>query len=307
MYAALGIYHRPEFLLFSLILIPYFIKDRSKGIIYATLGAAILILPFWLERFMINLEMISGVGQTLISSLQGESIGGGTFFGPEEYKWFSLAYLPFGLIGTLYLLVQKKWNAVLFYLLINGVIVVFKLFFYNRLIISLDIVLIILASAGIYYAFLQSKDMPRYVTVAAVCLLVFASGIITLESAYTSKPLINERQLDAIGWISSNTPPDSYVLATSYDAPWVLGWSNRKVLAPGMFEWDNSGKEKWLKFLATNDSSEAGDFLKKHDAKVYIFYSFNKFNWMNLEKFNNASFTKTMMKGAVVYRYDGNE
>lgn len=307
MYAALGIYHRPEFLLFSLILIPYFIKNRSKGIISATLIAAILILPFWFERFIMNLEMISGVGQTLISSLQGETIGGGTFFGPDEYKWFSLAYLPFGLIGILYLLVQKKWNALLFYLLINGAIVVFKLFFYNRLIISLDIVLIILASAGIYHAFLKSKDVPRYVTVAAVCLLVFASGIITLESAYTSKPLINEKQLDAVGWISSNTPPDSYVLATSYDAPWVLGWSNRKVLAPGMFEWDNSGKEKWLKFLATNDSSEAENFLKKHDAKVYIFYSFNKFNWMNLEKFNNSSFTKILIKDAVVYRYDGNE
>ncbi len=308
MYAALGIYHRPEFLLFSLILIPYFIKNRSKGIIYATLGTAILILPFWLERIMINLEMVSGIGQTMISSLQGETVGGGgTFFGPEEYKWFSLAYLPFGLIGTLYLLARKKWNSVLFYLLINGIIVVFKLFFYNRLIISLDIVLIILASAGIYYAFLKSRDAPRYIAVAAVCLLVFASGIITLKSAYTSKPLINEKQLNTVEWISSNTPPDSYVLATSYDAPWVLGWSNRRVLAPGMFEWDNSGKEKWLRFLATNDSSEAGNFLKKHDAKVYIFYSFNKFNWMNLEKFNNSSFTKILMKDAVVYRYDGNE
>jgi hypothetical protein len=206
MYAALGIYHRPEFLLFSLILIPYFIKNRSKGIIYATLGAAILILPFWSERLIINLEMISGVGQNLISNLQGEAVGGGTFFGPEEYKWFSLVYLPFGLIGALYVLVRKKWDAVLFYFLINGAIVVFKLFFYNRLIISLDIVLIILASAGIYYAFLKSRDAPRYVTVAAVCLLIFASGIITLESAYTSKPLINEKQLNTIGWISSNTP-----------------------------------------------------------------------------------------------------
>jgi hypothetical protein len=46
---------------------------------------------------------------------------------------------------------------------------------------------------------------------------------------------------------------------------------------------------------------------KKHDAKVYIFYSFNKFNWMNLEKFNNSSFTKILVKDAVVYRYDGNE
>lgn len=307
MYAALGIYHRPEFLLFSLILIPYFIKNRSKGIIYATLIAALLVLPFWLERLMINLEMISGIGQTMISSLQGETVQGGTFFGPEEYKWFSLAYLPFGLIGALYLLIQKKWSTILFYLLINGIIVAFKLFFYNRLIISLDIVLIILASAGIYYVFLKSKDAPRYVTVTAVCLLIFASGVITLENAYTSKPLINEKQLDTVRWISSNTPSDSYVLATSYDAPWVLGWSNRRVLAPGLFEWDNSGKGKWLGFLATRDPSEADNFLRKNNAEVYIFYSFNKFNWMNLEKFNNSSFTKILMKDAVIYRYDGNK
>lgn len=307
MYAALGIYHRPEFLLFSLILIPYFIKNRSKGIIYATLGTALLILPFWLDRLMINLEMISGVGQTMISNLQGEVTGGGAFFGPEKYKWVSLAYLPFGLIGALYILIQKKWNAVLFYLLINGIIVVFKLFFYNRLIISLDIVLIILASAGIYYAFLKSRDAPRYVTLTAVCLLIFANGIITLENAYTVKPFINERQLNMVEWIDSNTPSDSYVLATSYDAPWVLGWSKRRVLAPGLFQWDNSSKRKWLGFLATGDPSEADNFFKKYDREIYIFYSFNKFNWINLEKFNNSSFTKILMKDAVIYRYDGNK
>lgn len=307
MYAALGIYHRPEFLLFSLILIPYYIRNRSKAIIYAAFATAILILPFWYERLLINLEMISDVGQIMISSLQGEIVGGGTFFGHEEYKWFSLAYLPFGLIGALYILVQKKWNAIFFYLLINGIIVVFKLFFYKRLIISLDIVIIILASAGLYYAFLKSSEASRYVTVGAVCLLIFASGIITLENAYNAKPLINEKQLDAVEWISYNTPSDSYILATSYDAPWVLGWSNRRVLAPGMFEWDNSGKKEWLQFLSTKDTAGAQRFLRKYNADVYIFHSFNSRNSMNLEKFNNTSFTKILMKDSVIYHYQNDD
>ncbi len=307
MFAALGIYHRPEFLIFSLVLTGYFLKNRDIKLIYSTALTAILIAPFWLPRIEIYLPVLSGVSNSALQSVQGEPTGGGTFFDFGQYEWVSLAYLPFGIIGAIYLIHRKIWNPLLFYFIINGIIVVFKLFFFNRLIINFDMVLLILASAGITYTFLACRKIPRTAGIIFIVLLVISGGVVTLQKAREIKPLMNENQIKSLEWLSGNTEDDAYILATSYDAPWALAWGKRRVLAPGLFEWDNSGRDKWLEFLATDDPSKAENFLRKHDAKVYIFYSFNKFNWMNLEKFNNSSFTKILMKDAVVYRYDGNE
>ncbi|VVB89311.1 Dolichyl-phosphate-mannose-protein mannosyltransferase [uncultured archaeon] len=307
MFAALGIYHRPEFLIFSLVLTGYFLKNRDIKLVYSTALTAILIAPFWLPRIEIYLPIASGVSNSAIQSIQGEPAGGGTFFDFGQYEWVSLAYLPFGIIGAIYLIHRKMWNPLLFYFIINGVIVVFKLFFFNRLIINFDMVLLILASAGITYTFLACWRIPRAAGIIFICLLVISGGVVTLQKAREIKPLMSENQIESLEWLSGNTEGDAYILATSYDAPWALAWGKRRVLAPGLFEWDNNGRDKWLEFLATGDPSKAEDFLKKHDAQVYIFYSFNKFNWMNLEKFNNSSFTKISMKDSVVYSYDGNK
>lgn len=307
MYAALGMYHRPEFLIFSLILAGYFLKNRDIKIVYSTFLAAILISPFWLPRIDVYLSMASGVSDTMIQNIQGESAGGGTFFDFGNYEWASLAYLPFGIIGAVYLLHRKMWNSLFFYFAINGIIVVFKLFFFKRLIIDLDVAVLILASAGIVHTFLTGRNIPRKAGIIFIFLLVVSGGMITLQKAYEVKPLMSKEQVDALEWLSGNTENDAFLLATSYDAPWALGWGKRRVIAPGLFEWDDSGKAKWMEFLATDNSSKADDFLKKYNSTIYIYYSFNRLNWMNLEKFNNTYFTKVIKTGAVIYRYNGSK
>jgi hypothetical protein len=304
MFAALGIYHRPEFLIFSLILIGYFLKNRDIKLMCSIFLTVLLIAPFWLPRVDIYFSSASGISDMMLQSIQGEPGGGGTFFDFKQYEWVSLVYLPFGIIGAIYLIYRKMWNSLLFYFIMNGIIVVFKLFFFNRLIIDLDIIVLILASAGILYTFLTSNKIPQITGVIFIILLIISDGIITMQKADEVKPLMNEEQIMALEWLSYNTETDAFVLTTSYDAPWALAWSKRRVIAPGLFEWDNSGKNKWLEFLTTSNSTVAEDFLKKYNGEVYIFYSFNRFNWMNLDKFNSSSFTKIMMKGAVIYRYN---
>ncbi|HWQ95899.1 MAG TPA: hypothetical protein VN368_00860 [Candidatus Methylomirabilis sp.] len=304
MAAALGIYHRPEFLIFSLILACYLLKDRDKNLIYSILLMSVLIAPFWIPRIEMYFSMISSVSDFALQSIQGDVGKGGTFFNFEKYEWISLSYLPFGIIGALYLFTKKKWNSLLLYFTINGIIVIFKLFFFNRLIIDLDIVLLILASAGILYTFLISQRIPQIARTGFIFLLLLSGGAITLQKALKAEPLMNEKQLRAIEWISENTETNAFVLTTSFDAPWALAWSNRRVLAPGLFEWNIHGEEEWLGFLATNNSSAAEKFLDQYNGKIYIYYSLNNFNWMNLEKFNSTSFIKKIMEEAVIYRYD---
>ena len=290
--------------MFALILIPYFILHRRRGIIFAVLGAAVLIAPFWLLRWDANWTVLSGTIETAISSIQnGEELGGGTFFDFATYRVVSLAYLPFALIGALFLVRKRNWNSVFFYFVISSIIVVFHLFFFKRFIIPLDIVFVMLAAVGIDYILLRREKISRVAGVVIILLLIVAAGIPTLDAAQDARPRVTEDQLQSVEWIAENTEEDAYVLATSYDAPWVLGWSERRVIAPGLFEWNVHNRKEWRSFLWTGDLEGARLFLDAYEGPLYIYHSENRGNYLNLRKFQNPSFEEVYRKGAVVYRY----
>jgi len=279
MFAALGIFHRPEFLLFALILIPYFILHRRRGIILAVLGTAVLIAPFWLLRWETNWGVLSGTIEAAVTNIQtGEGLGGGTFFGFNTYTIVSL-------------------------FMISSIIVVFQLLFFRRFIIPLDIAVVILAAAGIDYTLLHKSAARRVVGLGAGILLLVATGLPTVTVANNVRPLISEQQLGVVEWIRENTEDDAYVLATGYDAPWVLGWSRRRVIAPGLFEWNVHGKDEWFSFFETKDPEAAREFLDVYDGPIYIYYSKTWGNYLGLEKFQGGYFQKVYDDGAVVYKY----
>ena len=308
MFAALGIFHRPEFLLFALILIPYFLTHRRRGIIYACLGTALMILPFWIARWDENWSTLTGVVSTAATNIQtGEALGGGTFFGFTTYTAVALAYIPFALIGLFYLILRRNWNSLFFYFVINLVIVVFELFFFKRFIIPLDIVVIILAALGIEYGLLQRGRVPKAVTALVIILLVVTAAIPTIDSVRDTKPLITEGQLEAIEWVQ-DVEEDAYVLALSHDAPWVLGWSEHRVIAPGLFQWDEHTKDEWFAFFAANDSQSARDFLDVYDGPIYIYYAKNADNcYLGFEKFENEYFQVVYNEEAIIYKYEGGD
>ena len=306
MFAALGIFHRPEFLLFALILIPYFILHRRREIIFAVLGTAVLILPFWLPRLEANWEVLSNAVGTAITNFQtGEALGGGTFFDFATYRLVSLAYLPFALIGALYLVVKRNWNSVLFYFAISLIIIIFQIFFFKRFIIPLDIACVILAAVGIEHTLLRRSKLPQAIAVMIVVLLIVVGSIPTINGSRNATSLLSEQQFEIVEWMAENTEEDAYILATSYDAPWVLGWSERRVIAPGLFEWNVHGKEEWLDFLETDDPNVAEEFLDAYQGPIYIYYSQNSGNYLNIEKFENNHFLKLHQEGVLVYKYLG--
>jgi len=304
MFAALGIFHRPEFLLFAMILIPYFILHRRKEIIFAVLGAAVLILPFWIPRWESNWEVLWGAVSDAVTNIQtGEGIGGGTFFDFAAYRTVSLAYLPLALIGALYLVVKRNWNSIFFYFAISLVITFFQILFFKRFIIPLDIACVILAALGIEQTLLRRNELPKAAAVMIVVSLIAVVVIPTVNGARNATSLLTEQQLETVEWMSENTEEDAYILATSYDAPWVLGWSERRIIAPGLFEWNVHDKEEWINFLETADPNVAEEFLNAYDGPVYIYYSQNPENYLNIEKFENNHFLKLHQEGALVYKY----
>lgn len=295
MFAAMGIFHRPEFLLFALILIAYFILHRRRGIVLAAIGTSVLIAQFWIPRWEIYWGVISS------------TIEGGTFFGFDTYTLVSLAYLPFAAIGAVYLLVNRGLNSVLFYFGITCIIVIFQLFFFNRFIIMLDMAIIILAALGIDCTLLQKTGWHRMAGIAAIMLILVLSALPTVTEINTVRPRITEEQLGAVEWIKDNAEDNAYVLATSSDAPWVLGWSERRVIAPGLFEWYLHSKEEWFNFIESKDPEIAKGFLAAYESPVYIYYSKKSGNYLALEKFESVYFENVYDGGAVVYRYLGGD
>ncbi|MDP2729988.1 MAG: glycosyltransferase family 39 protein [Dehalococcoidales bacterium] len=295
MFAGLGIFHRPEFLLFALILVPYLIfnRDRRGGVILAVMGAALLIAPFWIPRWEAYWETVSG------------GIGAGTLFGFSTYTMVALAYLPFAVMGAVYLVINKRLNSVVFYFVITCSIVVFQILFFNRFIIMLDLAMIILAAVGVEHSLLQKKGVRVVAGAATVLLVLLASGLPTMTEANNIMPRVDKEQLEAIEWISENTESNAYVLATSSDAPWVLGWSERRVIAPGLFEWYIQGKEEWFRFFDSKDPEVAKEFLAVYDSPIYV-YSRATENYPGLEKFEGDYFQQVYKSdGAVVFRYSG--
>jgi asparagine N-glycosylation enzyme membrane subunit Stt3 len=308
MFAALGIFHRPEFLLLALILIPYLIIKRDWRVLYSAAGTAALIAPFWLLRLDINLGMLQGAFTTAVTNIQtGVAAGGGTFPGLDSYQQMALAYLPFALIGAIYLITKKSWNSLFFYFVINLAIVIFQFLFFNRYIISLDVAMVILAALGINVILLHrqrnSKKVWSAVNIVVIIMIIVASGVPTVIQANSVEPLINDEQLHTIEWLAQNTEPDAYILASTYDAPWVLGWSNRRVIAPGLFHWNEHNKQEWFDFFETDDLREVKQFLNRYRGTIYIYYSRNEGNYLGLEKFDNECFIEIQDAQAVVYKY----
>jgi hypothetical protein len=142
--------------------------------------------------------------------------------------------------------------------------------------------------------------------IIAAVLIVVVTAIPTITKAIDIRPLLNEEQLEVIEWIEDNTEDEAYVLSTTNDAPWLLGWSGRRVIAPGLFEWDKYEIDDWRDFISSEDPKNAVRFLETYDPPVYIYYSRDPNNYLVLDKFA-GDFFETVYNSdeAVLYKYSG--
>ncbi|MBS3156696.1 hypothetical protein J4442_00805, partial [Candidatus Woesearchaeota archaeon] len=71
-------------------------------------------------------------------------------------------------------------------------------------------------------------------------------------------------------------------------SPWVLGYSNRKTIAPGIFEENKWNLAKWNEFWAS-DAERAKIMLKDYERPLYIHVG-NIRTGMNMTKFEDECF-----------------
>ena len=241
--------HRPTFLLFGLSLIAYFIfqciRQRKflKQEFITGLSILFLSFPFYFETF--RESILSLVEPVLGAVVKGG--GPGTFMDFDKYIYYTLIYIPFALLGATSLIRKRKFSYLFFCFLFSFVIVFFKMFFYNRFIIHLDLMVVILASIT-FYEILQAVYKNIYGKLAVWLLVGVGVAIIFLTSA-RSHPLISEQELERIKGFCNLPEKEAYVMATDkHYSPWLLGYSCHRTIAPGLFEWNKWDKTKWMGF-----------------------------------------------------------
>src|SRR3989344_3943287 len=134
--------HKPTFLLLALSFLAFTIlnyKNNLKKNIIS--GTAIIILTLLIYIGRIKTVILPG-----ITEAAGLAIGPGTFITLTAYKALILIYIPFLTIGLYHLIHNKKYNILFIWFIINFIIVVFRLFFFNRYIIHLDLIILIIIS-----------------------------------------------------------------------------------------------------------------------------------------------------------------
>ncbi|KCZ70620.1 hypothetical protein ANME2D_02641 [Candidatus Methanoperedens nitroreducens] len=283
-----GAVHRPTFMIFGLIYLGYIISCRKEYIKNVLAGAIILALTLTFYTQNIR-EAIFDKIEPIITA----NIGAGTFISLSTYQLLSLSYLPFALLGFLILARRKDFNLFFLWFLITGVIVYFKLIFFNRFIIHLDVAMIILASFGFYELIKFNKRIGT-----ATLLILFLSSLLVMnQNISDTKPLISEKELDIIKQFN-NIESDAYVMSTSsYYSPWVLGYSGRKTIAPGLFDHNRWNLEEWRKFWETDDKERAVEMLDVYERPLYIYLG--EMSRINERKFENGCFDKILQENKI--------
>jgi len=293
-----GIVHRATFFIFAVSFLLYAVispikrdvftrkikydsKKLLKYLIYGVIIIGITLL-FYLPTF--NESILPLIKPVASSVVESDPTTAGTFLDSFTYHYATLAYLPLALLGFFFLIKKKKFNMLFFLAIVTAIIVYFKLYFFNRFIIHLDIALIALAAGGFALALKERK----WLTTILIILLVFSSGFVMFNEAKDTKPLINENDLTAIKSLQE-TEQNAYAMSThSYYSPWVLGYSGRRTLAPGLFDDDKWNFEMWQAFWLSPQWEDVQKLLEMYDGPVYIFIGENHPDYIS--RFDNDCF-----------------
>ncbi len=272
----IGIVHPPSLIPLGLSLLVYlFVCDKEERkflLINGAIAFCLILLLNWRELgiYLPFFTEYLGSAQKVAESGHGEF--NGLFINTKFYLRVAILYWPVGVIG--FVLLFKKYKLFAIFLAVNIILMSVGFVLHQRFFVFLDLAIIIFASAAFVETqnfaslrFWRRRLTPYFVAVFCVLLFVFSSWHIIHK-----KPLITQAEMNAIQTIS-HFQDGEYALAISSNyAPWLLGYANKKIIAPGMFEYDKFSKEEWQSVWFSNDASVRHYLLARYGSSpIYLF------------------------------------
>ena len=265
----LGGTHRPTFFMFGLAFLIYtLVSALGKSIDWRRLLtnaiAGALTLGLTLTMYIGHIQRTIRPGLESIAKM--DVMPGEFFIDFGEYQFFSLIYLPFALMGFIWLARERKFTYLVYWVAINFIIVFFSLMFENRYLIQLDVALIFMAAYGFSVLVGNTPRLGR----ATLGVLLLAGLIGLGEASLTADPLIGGGELETIRSMQE-LPDDAFVMATySTYSPWLRGYSGHEVIAPGLFEHNKWGRKEWALFWSGQRHEELMQDYGNMTVYVYV-------------------------------------
>jgi len=254
--------HRPTFLVFAACFAAYFFinaKDWKRNLLAGAGMLAFVLLFYWNSFQSSIIDMI----------FSGISVSG-NFLDFTAFLSLSVWYWPFAVIALAMLFWKRQSLEIAVPAVILLIITLFQIIFYNRFLIHLDLLFILIAGIGFsaFLASIGSKEL-RFLFFAFVALsaafAVFTVPVWELET-------ISRPELDFITHIKDITEPDASILVTAPEySTWVLGFSGRNAICPGFSDQDKWSEAQWQEFWDTESPQEAIKMLSVYKKPLYIF------------------------------------
>jgi len=271
---ALGIIHPLSLIPLGMTLCVQFLfdKNRRKYLFFHGAIAALLLLVLNWREFAVYLPFFTeqhGMASNAPAWQQSEATG--QFVDLRFFLYATLFYVPFAILGLVSYV--RKQKTLFIFLCANVALIVFGIVFYRRFYAFVDIVLILFASGGLVRLLSMLKE---HVFVRWLFIILFLSIPIFFGGKYVveKQPLITESEFVMIQNLDTLIPEESYLMVIdSHYAPWVYGFTNHKIIAPGMFEYNVWGHEAWQEFWYTQDQTRRHALLEQYDQveSVYVF------------------------------------
>lgn len=217
--AIAGALHLPSLLPFGLTMIMKLIFGKNRLFTFFAGTMILLAVAALIGRPFIEYASYYTTSPILASTkyLQGQYIN------LEDYRSMALLYLPFAVLGIIYLVKKKQFNYLLFFIIANLIPITLGFVFYQRFLILLDLALII--SAGPLFAgFSKNKIIFAILIVGAI--------IMILQQSLIAAPFVTDpKEIEEIRSLSKITEPTAVIASYSYlYEPYLKGLSKRKIV-----------------------------------------------------------------------------
>ncbi|MEK9195542.1 MAG: hypothetical protein AAB975_04140 [Patescibacteria group bacterium] len=197
------------------------------------------------------------------------------FMPTREYITLSLPLFGLALYGIKSMIVDKKSTVFVSFAAVSVVFPLLSLPFYERMFIFTDIAIVMAAAIGLQNTYKKIKKTKekttRYGLIIFICVLVGWIALTTYNQIHNLRPLISPEQLHALENIPSHVPADAAILTSTVLAPWVGGWSQHYIIAPGMHH-DAHSLHDWVSFWNGSRDYKIS-FLNNFPRPLYFFLS----------------------------------
>lgn len=221
--AAVALFHSPTFLPILPALVFSLLTVRKKSVIWSTIVFSLLVFAFfhWQKDFFAYFYYLQQylTIENASSSLMFAKKVGGYFSQPELYTGFlALFYLPFAILSFVRQLTFKKFDFLFFITITSFSLIPLNFLFYNnRLIVILDLLLIILSGPVVldFIKIISQNRTGGRLLMLLFCFLTF----FTFYQSWKMEPVVNKKELEeirALGKIKPKTP--IYYTAEVYES-----------------------------------------------------------------------------------------